>query len=196
MVHDIIDQVTVPNLHSLVLISKVKNSLYFKLVLVIINIMPRVKNLPLLIFTVLLSEGAGILGSFFTFSSIPTWYTTLVKPSFSPPNFVFGPVWTALYALMGISLYLVWTSKAKSKQYAIKLFFIQLGLNTFWSIIFFGLKNPGLAFIEIIALWVAILLTIKAFQKISKKASYLLYPYFAWVSFATILNFSIWALNR
>ena len=164
--------------------------------LVIINIMPKVKNWALLIFAVLLSEGAGILGSFFTFSSIPTWYATLIKPSFSPPNFVFGPVWTILYALMGISLYLVWTSKAKSRQYAVKLFFVQLGLNALWSIIFFGLKSPGLALIEIIALWVAIFLTVKAFLKISKVASYLLYPYLAWVSFASILNFSIWILNR
>lgn len=157
--------------------------------------MPRIKNFPLLIFTILISEGAGILGSIFTFSSIPTWYAGLAKPSFSPPNFVFGPVWTTLYALMGISLYLVWGSKAKSKQHAMRLFFIQLGLNVLWSVIFFGLKSPGLAFIEIIALWIAIILTIKAFRKISKNATYLLYPYLFWVSFATVLNFSIWILN-
>lgn len=158
--------------------------------------MSRIKNWPLLLFTILLSEGAGILGSFFTVASIPTWYATLTKPSFSPPGFVFGPVWTILYALMGISLYLVWVSKAISKSYAIKLFFVQLILNAVWSIIFFGLRSPGLAFIEIIALWVAIALTIKAFQHISKAASYLLYPYLAWVSFASILNFAIWILNR
>lgn len=158
--------------------------------------MPKIKNLPVLIFAILISESAGILGSFFTVSSIPTWYVTLTKPSFSPPNFVFGPVWTTLYALMGISLYLVWVSKAKSKQYAVRLFFIQLGLNAIWSIIFFGLKSPGLAFLEIVALWVAIFLTIKAFRKISTKASDLLYPYLAWVSFASILNFSIWVLNK
>lgn len=158
--------------------------------------MPKIKNLPLLIFAILMSEGAGILGSIFTVSSIPTWYATLAKPSFSPPNFVFGPVWTTLYALMGISFYLVWVSKAKSKQHAVRLFFIQLCLNAIWSIIFFGLKNPGLAFLEIIALWVAIFLTIKAFRKISKNASDLLYPYIAWVSFASILNLSIWILNR
>lgn len=170
--------------------------MFFEEVSAIIELMPKIKNLPLLILAILISEGAGILGSIFTVSSIPTWYATLVKPSFSPPNFVFGPVWTTLYALMGISLYLVWISKAKSKKYALKLFFFQLGLNALWSIIFFGLKNPGLAFLEIIVLWIAILLTIKAFSKISKNASYLLYPYIFWVSFATILNFSIWILNK
>ncbi len=158
--------------------------------------MPKTVNWPLLIYAILICQAAGLLGSFFTISSIPTWYAMLTKPFFSPPNFVFGPVWTTLYALMGISLYMVWTSKAKSKHHAVKLFFIQLGLNTVWSILFFGLKSPSLAFIEIIALWVAIVLTIQAFQKISKVASYLLYPYLAWVSFATILNLSIWILNR
>lgn len=160
------------------------------------NVMPKIKNWLLLILAILLCEGVGILGSFFTVSAIPTWYVTLTKPSFSPPNFIFGPVWTMLYALMGISLYLVWTSKVESKQQALKYFFVQLGLNAMWSIIFFGLKKPGLAFFEIIALWIAIYLTIKAFQKISKVASYLLYPYLAWVSFASILNLSIWILNR
>ncbi len=160
------------------------------------NVMPKVKNWPLLISAILLCEGAGVLGSFFTISAITTWYATLNKPSFSPPNFLFGPVWTALYALMGISLYLVWKSKDKSKLRAVHLFFIQLGLNAVWPIIFFGLKSPGLAFIEITALWVAIFLTVLAFQKISKVAAYLLYPYLTWVSFATILNLSIWILNR
>lgn len=158
--------------------------------------MPKIKNWPFLILAILLCEGAGILGSFFTVSSISTWYATLTKPSFSPPNYIFGPVWTILYALMGISLYLVWTSKNKSKQQAVNLFLIQLGLNAIWSIIFFGLKNPGLAFIEIIALWVAIFLTIRTFQKVSKIASYLLYPYLVWVSFASVLNLSILILNR
>lgn len=156
----------------------------------------KIKSWPLFIFAILLCEGVGILGSFFTFSAIYTWYVTLEKPSFSPPNFVFGPVWTMLYALMGISLYLVLASKAKGKGRAVKLFFVQLVLNAVWSIIFFGLKNPGLAYVEIIALWIAIYLTIKAFKKISKTATYLLYPYLAWVSFAAILNFSVWMLNK
>lgn len=157
--------------------------------------MLKVKNWPLLIFVIVLSEGAGILGSFFTISSISTWYAALVKPFFSPPNFVFGPVWTILYALMGIALYQILISKKKYKQYAIKLYLIQLGLNALWSIIFFGLKNPGLAFIEIIILWVFIFLTMREFKKISKMASYLLYPYLGWVSFASVLNLAIWILN-
>ncbi|MBI2034218.1 MAG: tryptophan-rich sensory protein, partial [Candidatus Levybacteria bacterium] len=116
------------------------------------------------------SLGAGAIGSFFTISSIPTWYVTLNKPIFSPPNWIFAPVWTTLYILMGISLYLVWISKSKLKQRGTTVFFIQLGLNVFWSLIFFGLKNPPAAFFEIIALWIAILLTIKTFYKISKLA--------------------------
>lgn len=158
--------------------------------------MPKIKSWRLLISLILLCEGAGIIGSLFTFSAIPVWYAALTKPVFSPPNYLFGPVWTILYALMGISLYLVWISRIKSKGYAIKVFFIQLGLNAVWSIIFFGFKNPGMAFIEIIALWAAIFLTIRAFRKISKLASYILYPYLAWVSFAAFLNFSIWMLNK
>lgn len=96
---------------------------------------------------------------------------------------------------MGISLYLVWISKSKLKQNALFLFFVQLGLNALWSILFFGLKNPNIAFIDIIALWVAIILTIKSFYPISKWAAYLLVPYLLWVSFATILNLSIIILN-
>jgi len=139
--------------------------------------------------------GAGILGSFFTISSIPTWYQTLNKPIFSPPNWIFGPVWTILYILMGISLYLVWISKSKLKQNAVKLFLTQITLNALWSVIFFGLKNPILALLDIILLWATIFLTIKTFAKINKLASNLLIPYLLWVTFATILNFSIVLLN-
>ena len=139
--------------------------------------------------------GAGILGSFFTISSIPTWYQTLNKPIFSPPNWIFGPVWTILYILMGISLYLVWISKSKLKQNAVKLFLTQITLNALWSVIFFGLKNPILALLDIILLWATIFLTIKTFAKIKKLASNLLIPYLLWVTFATILNFSIVLLN-
>ncbi len=135
------------------------------------------------------------MGSIFTFSAIPNWYVTLNKPFFSPPNWVFGPVWTILYILMGISLYLVWISKSKIKQNAINLFFVQLGLNVLWSILFFGLRNPALALIDIVALWVAIFLTIKSFSKINKLAGNLQIPYLAWVTFASILNLSIVLLN-
>lgn len=152
-------------------------------------------RIPQLILSIGLCLGAGVLGSFFTISSIPTWYVTLNKPAFSPPNWVFGPAWTILYILMGISLYLVWTSKGKLKQNALNLFFVQLGLNVLWSIIFFGMRNPTLALIDIIALWVLIFLTIKSFTKISKLAGNLLIPYLLWVSFASVLNLAIVFLN-
>jgi len=148
-----------------------------------------------LLLSLALCLGAGVLGSVFTTSAIPTWYQTLNKPFFSPPNWLFAPVWTVLYVLMGISLYLVWTSKSKLKQNALTLFFIQLGLNAIWSIIFFGLQNPLFALVEIVAMWLAIFLTIKVFYKINKPASNLLIPYLVWVSFATILNLSIVILN-
>ena len=134
--------------------------------------------------------GAGIIGSFFTVSAIPTWYQTLNKPFFSPPNLIFGPVWTTLYILTGISLYLVWTKKKVPS-----IFWVQLILNALWSIIFFGMRNPTLAFINIIALWIAIVLTIRSFSKVDKLASQLLWPYLAWVSFATFLNLAIVLLN-
>lgn len=134
----------------------------------------------------------------FTFSAIPTWYATLNKPVFGPPNYLFAPVWTLLYILMGISLYLVWKKGLKTKivSDALYLFGIQLILNAIWSPVFFGAKNILLALIIIIAMWIYIVKTISIFGKINKTAAYLLYPYIAWVSFAAILNFSIWLLNK
>jgi translocator protein len=123
-------------------------------------------------------------------SAIPTWYAALNKPFFSPPNWIFGPVWTLLYIMMGYSLYLVWVRRKVPT-----IFWIQLFLNFIWSIIFFGMKNPTLALVNIIVLWIAIVLTIKAFSKIDKLASRLLWPYLAWVSFATFLNLAIVLLN-
>lgn len=152
-------------------------------------------NLSKLIISIALPIVIAFLGSAFTISSIGNWYTTLNKPFFSPPNFVFGPVWTILYILMGISLYLLWTSKKKGKDKAIKLFLVQLVLNLFWSIIFFGLHNPQLALAEIIALWIFIFLTIRQSYPVSKTSAYLLYPYIAWVSFALVLNLFIAVLN-
>lgn len=152
-------------------------------------------NLPKLIASITLPLVIGFLGSAFTVSAITTWYTTLNKPFFSPPNFVFAPVWTTLYVLMGVSLYLLWTSKKREKDKAIKLFLIQLALNLFWSIIFFGLHNPQVAFVEIIALWIFIFLTIRQSYSVSKISAYLLYPYIVWVSFALVLNLFIVILN-
>ncbi|MDD5738473.1 MAG: tryptophan-rich sensory protein [Candidatus Pacebacteria bacterium] len=156
--------------------------------------------------SIVLCEGAGIIGSFFTTPAIGSWYATLTKPSFNPPNWVFAPVWTLLFFLMGVGLYLIWvspnaspSSKDSKGQFGQRritvLFFIQqLSLNILWSAIFFGLHNPMLAFTEIIVLWFGILITIFYFAKISKTASWLLVPYILWVSFAGFLNFSIWRL--
>ncbi|MBI2085282.1 MAG: tryptophan-rich sensory protein [Candidatus Aenigmarchaeota archaeon] len=146
---------------------------------------------------ILLCEMAGLIGSIFTIPATGTWYAELNKPSFSPPNWVFGPVWVALYALMGISACLVFSKGWKNKKIknAIKTFSLQLILNVLWSIIFFGGKNPFLALVEIIILWTAIFVTIKKFNEISKTAGNLLIPYLAWVSFAAILNLSIVLMN-
>lgn len=152
-------------------------------------------NYPALIFSILLCEAAGFIGSIFTVSAIPTWYASLVKPSFSPPNYLFAPVWITLYFLMGISLYLIW-QKGKKTLGLVKLFLIHLVLNSLWSFIFFGLKNPGLAFGEILLLWGIILVLALKFYRVNKISAYLLLPYQLWVSFATILNLSIWLLNR
>jgi|SRR3989344_515077 len=148
------------------------------------------QNYLLLIFCIIISQAAGGVGSLFTFPAITGWYQTLNKPFFNPPNWIFGPVWTLLYLLMGISLYLIWVRKGD-----LKWFWLQLGLNTLWSIIFFGLKSPIPAFFEILILWYAILMTIKTFSGVNRPAAYILYPYLAWVTFASILNFSVWILN-
>ncbi|RJR28983.1 tryptophan-rich sensory protein [Candidatus Microgenomates bacterium] len=148
-----------------------------------------------LVLAIALCQLAGIVGSVFTFQAIPTWYATLNKPFFSPPNWVFGPVWTALYTLMGVSLYLIWTNKSKLKKEALSVFYAQLIINSLWSMLFFGLKNPALAFIVILLLWVLIAATIVKFYKFSKLASYLLIPYLLWVGFASVLNLAIVLLN-
>lgn len=146
---------------------------------------------------IIISELAGIIGSFFTTTSITTWYATLLRPDFYPPNWIFAPVWTILFAFMGIALFLIWEKGLTKKdvRIAFTVFFAQLALNILWSILFFGLHNPGAALIEIFSLWLAILTTIISFYKISKTASYLLIPYILWVSFAAYLNYSIWILN-
>jgi len=137
------------------------------------------------------------LGSAFTLPSITTWYAQLNKPFFSPPNWIFGPVWTVLYFLMGVSLYIIWNKnlKNKKKEDAIKIFIFQLTLNLLWSLVFFGLHQPLLAFIAIIILWISIFMMIKYFYKISKTSAYLLVPYIIWVTFASILNLAVAVLN-
>jgi benzodiazapine receptor len=157
----------------------------------------RINNFFKLVIAIVVSELAGIIGSVFTISAIPTWYATLVKPALNPPAWVFGPVWTTLYALMGVATFLVWKKGWEKKEVktALGIFGIQLVLNTLWSVIFFGLHSPGAALVDIIFLWLAILATIIAFAKISRPAAWLLVPYILWVSFAAYLNYAIWMLN-
>ena len=147
--------------------------------------------------SLILSLSAGLLGGLFTAGAIPGWYGTLVKPVFNPPNWLFGPVWTILYLMMGIALFLIWSSGESRDRIksATWIFLLQLVLNTLWSLLFFGLHQPALAFAEIIMLWLAILWTIFSFRKISRQTIYLLFPYLAWVSFAAFLNFTLWRLN-
>jgi translocator protein len=137
------------------------------------------------------------LGGMATTPSIPTWYASLNKPFFNPPNWIFGPVWTTLYFLMAVSLYIIWDKKLhdKKKEAAIRIFIFQLTMNLLWSLVFFGFHQPFLALITIIVLWKAIFVTIKHFYEISKVSAYILIPYLAWVSFASILNLAIAALN-
>ena len=154
-------------------------------------------NLLKLLASVMLCQFAGVIGSIFTASSLENWYLLLEKPAFNPPSWVFFPAWVILYTLMGISLYLVWErgSQGQEIKMGLLIFGIQLGLNVLWSFLFFGLKSPYYAFVEIVLLWLAIFLTILKFRKISKTASYLLFPYILWVSFAMLLNYYIWILN-
>lgn len=147
--------------------------------------------------SIILPQLAGIIGSFFTMKNIPGWYAGLNKPSFNPPNWLFGPVWTTLYLMMGVSFFIIWAYYTRSSFYklAITVFLIQLFLNLLWSFLFFGLKNPLAGLVEIFFLWTAILLTIILFFKISKTASILLIPYLLWVTFASVLNYFLYKLN-
>jgi translocator protein len=149
-----------------------------------------------LVYSLLITLGVGAIAGFATASSINAWYAFLLKPAFNPPNWVFGPVWTMLYILMGISLYLVWRQAPSRHRYnALSLFFIQLFFNFCWSFIFFYFHHIGLALFDIILLWIFIVLTIIFFAKHHKTAAALLVPYLAWVSFAAILNAAIYRLN-
>lgn len=150
-----------------------------------------------LIIAVALPLVVGATSGFFTMTGVESWYQTINKPSWNPPNWVFGPVWTTLYILMGVALFLVWKAdtSAELKKIAISLFAVQLVFNFFWSFIFFYLQQPGWAVLELAIMWIFILLTIFAFAQVSKTAAWLLVPYISWVSFAGILNYTIWKLN-
>lgn len=141
----------------------------------------------------------GYFSGMVTRSAIITWYPTLVKPSFNPPNWIFAPVWSMLYTMMGVAAGLIWNRMDHEKEAvknALIFFAVQLGLNALWSFLFFGLKNPLLAGVEIIILWLMIYETYTKFAKINSIAGYLFIPYLLWVSFAMVLNGSIWWLNR
>jgi translocator protein len=177
-------------------------------------------NLIRLFTSIIICELAGAIGAIFTTPQIGSWYKSLNKPSFNPPNWIFGPVWSTLFLLMGISLYLVWSKKFSVKNELkiknkkawnnlsqkfftgkwqkvniILIFAVQLILNILWSVIFFGMQETGLAFFELLMLWVSIVYLIINFYRVSKKSAWLLLPYILWVSFAGILNFSLWLLN-
>ena len=151
-----------------------------------------------LVIAILLCEFTGILSAFVSQTSNNEWFLSLNKPSWNPPSYLFAPVWTFLYLLMGISLWLVWKSKVPEhkKKQACLVFAVQLFLNFWWSILFFRFHSPGIAFIDIVLMIVMILATIFAFARISRAAAWLLVPYISWVCFAAILNYTIWSMNR
>jgi len=157
-----------------------------------------IRDIWKLVVSIVACLAAGAIGSIFTRSAVTTWYATLGKPAFSPPNWLFAPVWTLLYILMGIAAFLVWRKGLGNRQVrsALIVFLIQLILNTLWSVVFFGLESPLFGLVVISVLWVVILVTVIQFFKISRAASILLWPYLLWVTFAAVLNSSIWLLNR
>jgi tryptophan-rich sensory protein len=157
----------------------------------------KLKDILKLLLSILACQSAGLIGSIFTMKAIPTWYATLQKPFFTPPNWLFAPAWGTLYLLMGISAFLIWQRGLGNPQVkrALIVFLIQLALNALWSVVFFGLESPLYGVIVIVTLWIAILLTMLKFFKISVAAFWLLLPYLLWVTFAAALNISVWILN-
>lgn len=147
-------------------------------------------SVPMLIACILFCEMAGFLGSWLMGDALVVWYPRLVKPVFAPPGYVIGIVWTILFFLMGMSLYRAWLKRIK-----LKWFYIQLGLNVLWSYLFFGIREIGLAYIEILVLFAAIFATIYVFGQKDKLAARLLWPYWAWVGFASVLNLGFWLQN-
>jgi len=163
------------------------------------------RDIPRLAISIAVPLIAGAFGAIFTSESVSTWYQTIEKPSLNPPNWLFGPVWTMLYVMMGISLFLVWRAtstatfhedrRSRKELAAFIAFGTQLILNVLWSFLFFGLRMPQLAFAEIMILLISIVMTIVIFSKISKLAAVLMLPYAGWVTFASFLNLQIWLLN-
>lgn len=158
--------------------------------------MKSIKVLGTLFICLLIPLAIGGISGFATATSITDWYVTLNKPTFNPPNYLFAPVWTLLYLLMGVSLFIIWRSSiGQNRTNALLIFAIQLTLNFLWSFLFFRFNLLAFALIEIVMLWISILLMIIIFKRISKLAAFLQIPYLLWVSFATILNSAIWVLN-
>ena len=156
-----------------------------------------VREIPKLIISILIVFLAGAVGTVYTLKEITTWYVSLLKPGWTPPNWAFGPIWSTLYVLMGISLFLVWREGLgrKDVRIAILVFAIQLFLNVLWSIIFFGTHNIFWGLVFVIILWISILINIIVFYRISKPAGLILIPYLLWVSIASYLNYSVFLLN-
>lgn len=155
------------------------------------------RNFFRFIFSLALPMMAGVIGSVFTAASVSSWYVTLIKPELAPPNWVFGPVWTLLYILMGIALFLVWKKGTNTPgvKAAVAVFLVQITLNALWSYFFFGLRDLRLAFIELVLLWLFILTNIVVFARVSRTAAWLLVPYIGWVTFAGYLNFALLVAN-
>lgn len=143
---------------------------------------------------ILVPLAVGMIGGLATAPSIESWYRTIAKPDWTPPDWVFGPVWTVLYIMMGVAAWLVWKTRDRVAP-ALVLFGVQLALNLAWSLLFFGARSPGLALIEVVFLWTSVLLTMLAFFGRQSTAGWLFVPYLAWVSFAALLNFVIWSMN-
>lgn len=161
------------------------------------NLTKKYENVIKLILSLALPFIVGAIGSMFTVSSIASWYDFLNKPWFTPPGWVFGPAWSLLYILIGISFYLIWKRGIKTAQakIAVGIFSLQIFFNGLWSILFFGLQSPILGLINILVLWLLILINIIQFYKLDKRAGLLLIPYICWVTFATLLNYFVWILN-
>lgn len=140
--------------------------------------------------------GVAFIGSLATGPAIPEWYASLRKPAWNPPNWLFGPVWTVLYAMMAVAAWRVWRKEGfRGARWALAIFFVQLALNMAWTFIFFGAHSPGGAFLEIVILWALILMTAALFRRHDAAAGWMLLPYLLWVGFAAVLNFAIWRLN-
>jgi translocator protein len=156
------------------------------------------RHLGKLIASIAIAQSAGLIGSLFTLESVATWYPTLTKPSWNPPSWVFGPVWTLLYTMIGVALYLVWTRHIGGhiRILWLRIFGVQLVLNALWSVLFFGARTLDYALIEIAFLWCSILALILLALRFDKRVSLLLIPYLLWVSFASYLNYTLWVLNQ